>query len=65
MPETWLEAIAEQREAILAQWAHEDEVADGILSDPNMTPWGDDLGPTLPSDDPDDESWRDEPEVEW
>ncbi len=61
MPETWLEAIAECREAI----AYADEVADGLLSDPsfdaNLDPFGDDLGPDVY----DDESWRDEPETEW
>lgn len=67
MAETWLEAIAEQREAILESWertAHQDDVADGLQSEPtaNLTPWGDDLGP-LPDDE--DQSWRDEPEVEW
>ncbi len=34
MPETWLEALAEQRELLIAQYAHEDEVADGLQSEP-------------------------------
>lgn len=60
MPETWLEAIAEQRERM----AHEDEVADGILSDPSMTGL-DEHGDAIPDFALDDESWRDEPEMEW
>jgi hypothetical protein len=33
---TWLEAIAEHRQRILAQHAHEDAVADGLQGDPAM-----------------------------
>lgn len=38
MAETWLEAIAEQRDAILESLghrAHQDDVADGLLSEPD------------------------------
>lgn len=34
MPETWLEVIARERESILAQHAHADDVADGLQSEP-------------------------------
>jgi len=33
---TWLEACAEQRELILAQYAHQDDVADGLASEPGQ-----------------------------